>query len=243
MANDKPLTSLNADEESPSNSPIVPIVVGIIVLIVLAGGIALLVSSGDDTEVTAVDSDTGETVTIDEPIELGEVLVLGDALPRFENPAADPAVGTPAPELQGLSYTGEQTDIVFDGRPKLIAFLAHWCPHCQAEVPELVDWLEAGGLPDGVDLYAVATATQEGQANYPPSEWFVREGLDVPAVMDDGNSSAAEAMGLPGFPYWVVVDSAGLVVMRASGQLPDVLGLPSDQAFDFIAQRALNGAG
>ena len=40
----------------------------------------------------------------------------------------------------------------------MVVFLAHWCPHCQAEVPELVE-LAKEGVFDGVDVTAVATGT------------------------------------------------------------------------------------
>ena len=26
------------------------------------------------------------------------------------------------------------------GSPQLIVVMAHWCPHCQAEIPRIVDW-------------------------------------------------------------------------------------------------------
>ena len=50
-------------------------------------------------------------------------------------------------------------------------FLAHWCPHCQAEMPRLVALAKAGKL-DGVDVTGVATGTNPGYPNYPPSAWL-----------------------------------------------------------------------
>ena len=61
--------------------------------------------------------------------------ISGDPLPQFENPNSDPAVGLAAPEVSGTDFTGRATAIKADGRPKVVIFLAHWCPHCQAEVP------------------------------------------------------------------------------------------------------------
>ena len=45
-------------------------------------------------------------------------------------------------------------------------FLAHWCPHCQAEVPRLVELAEQGAF-DGVDVTAVATGTNADGAQLP----------------------------------------------------------------------------
>ena len=50
-----------------------------------------------------------------------------------------------------LWHRGCAVSIEADGRPKIVVFLAHWCPHCQAEVPRLVDWFGENGVPDDVD--------------------------------------------------------------------------------------------
>ncbi|NCZ56650.1 MAG: hypothetical protein EBY86_08450 [Acidimicrobiia bacterium] len=55
------------------------------------------------------------------------------------------------------------------GTPMLLVFLAHWCPHCQAEVPVLVKWNQSMLVPDNLDVIAVATGTDETAPNYPPS--------------------------------------------------------------------------
>jgi thiol-disulfide isomerase/thioredoxin len=98
-------------------------------------------------------------------------------------------------------------------------FVAHWCPHCQREVPLLAKWLK-GGQPAGVELYSVATSTSAQQANYPPSAWLAREGWTVPVLTDDEASGAAQAYGLTSFPYFVFIDSSGKVVQRMAGEQP-----------------------
>ena len=109
--------------------------------------------------------------------------------------------------------------IVHDGRPKLVLFVAHWCPHCQREVPALASWLRSNGKPPGVYLYAVATGTTSDRPNYPPSAWLQREGWTVTTIADDGNETAADAFGLSAYPFFVAVDGSGKVVARASGEL------------------------
>jgi thiol-disulfide isomerase/thioredoxin len=97
-------------------------------------------------------------------------------------------------------------------------FLAHWCPHCRAELPVLVRWLDNGRLPPGVRLYAVATAVRPGLGGYPPSGWLRQAGWPAPVLADDPAGSAASAFGLSGYPFFVLLDGGGRVVARASGE-------------------------
>ena len=48
--------------------------------------------------------------------------------------------------------TNELVRIAPEGRPLVVAFFAHWCPHCQREVDALTEWLLANKLPSNVDL-------------------------------------------------------------------------------------------
>lgn len=59
----------------------------------------------------------------------------------------DPAVGTSAPVLDGLTFSGETVTLGGPSdTPTLAVFVAHWCPHCQAEVPRIVEWQADGTL-------------------------------------------------------------------------------------------------
>ena len=84
------------------------------------------------------------------------------------------AVGMVAPEVRGENFNGETVEILNDGNPKIIVFLAHWCGFCQAEVPQLVGLLGGGSSLEGVDFYAVATASNRTRDNWSPAEWLVR---------------------------------------------------------------------
>jgi thiol-disulfide isomerase/thioredoxin len=140
------------------------------------------------------------------------------ALPAFSG-NADPAVGMAAPTLEGRNFDGTAVAIRNDGRPKLVVFLAHWCPHCQAEVPMIVSWLDDNGKPADVDLYAVSTSVSRDRPNYPPSEWLAEANWPIPTIADTSDSRAATAYGLTGFPYFVAIDANGNVKHRVSGEL------------------------
>jgi thiol-disulfide isomerase/thioredoxin len=146
------------------------------------------------------------------------VQVVGDSLPQLTT-GTDPAIGTLIPELHGASFDGTPVDVTRNGQAKLILFVAHWCPHCQREVPLLANYLLSNPLPAGVELVTVATATSPDQPNYPPSTWLANVQWPSPVVADSSDSAAAHAFGLPGYPYFVAVDSTGHVVARTSGEI------------------------
>ncbi len=168
------------------------------------------------------------TFSSDEAIgsEFGEVEITGESLPVFAGAAADAAVGLSAPEVTGVDFSDNAVAITNDGTPKAVVFLAHWCPHCQAEVPRVQAWLDAGGGVEGVELMSVATSMNSAQANYPSSDWLEREGWTVPVIRDTSSNDALVAYGGSAFPYYVFIDASGNVVRRASGEL-DIATLES----------------
>jgi cytochrome c biogenesis protein CcmG, thiol:disulfide interchange protein DsbE len=98
--------------------------------------------------------------------------------------------------------------------------VAHWCPHCQAEVPLVQEWIASGKAPKGVDFYSVSTGVSADKPNYPPSKWLAKAGWEPPVLADDEAQSAAQSWGLTGFPYFVMVDKDGKVWQRGSGEIP-----------------------
>jgi thiol-disulfide isomerase/thioredoxin len=149
--------------------------------------------------------------------QTGEVRVAGAALTPY-TPAADPSVGRPIPELRGYSFDNQPITVAAAGDAKIVIFLAHWCNHCQAEVPRIVDWLAAGRLP-AVQMVAVSTGVDANRPNYPPSAWLEREDWTIPTITDDTDGTAGAAFGLTGYPYFVAVKADGTVAARASGEL------------------------
>jgi thiol-disulfide isomerase/thioredoxin len=150
------------------------------------------------------------------------VTLTGAALPSYNSTAAtDPAVGAAIPTLSGTSLlTGGPVTVTNDGKPKVLLFVAHWCPHCQREVPLLAGDLNKTPLPAGVEMYTISTGVNASAPNYPPSQWLTGVKWPTPVIADDANSSAAQAFGLSAYPYFVFVDAQNHVVARSSGEMP-----------------------
>jgi cytochrome c biogenesis protein CcmG, thiol:disulfide interchange protein DsbE len=186
-----------------------------VAVVVVIGGVALALSGNQPT-----DSSARPSVSPGASAAVGEApTITGQSLVPFQGPVGDVAVGQPAPTVVGASFDGSEVAIGGNGRPQMLLFLAHWCSHCQAEVPAVQAWLDAGGLPDGVDLVSVSTSADPAAPNYPPDEWLRREGW-TPPVMVDPTGSVATAFGLPAFPYFVFVNADGTVAGRITGEVP-----------------------
>ena len=177
--------------------------------VVLILAVAAIASGGGSD-----DKKTAEGVEETRPVTIS-----GTPLPELPQGGADPAVGQAIPEATGQSFDGSPVAIRNDGRAKLIVFVAHWCPHCQKEIPLLADWLKSNALPSGVDLYTVSTGVTSKRPNYPPSSWLEEEGWKAKTLADTEDGKAAEAYGLSAFPYFVAVDGAGKVVARTTGEI------------------------
>jgi cytochrome c biogenesis protein CcmG, thiol:disulfide interchange protein DsbE len=179
------------------------------VLVALVVALAAGGGNGDDAATDGGDAD---------PATTGTVTVSGNPLPQFGDTAGDPAVGMTLPTLEGNDQSGAPMTIGADGRPTMIMFVAHWCPHCQREVPVVQQWVDDGRLPDGVDLVSVSTAIDPSRPNYPPDAWLADEGWTAPVLVDADNS-AAQAVGLSAYPFFVAIDGNGTVVLRTTGEL------------------------
>ncbi len=149
----------------------------------------------------------------------GPPTVTGTALPRFTQTIGDPAKGLAAPVVAGHDYQGAPVGIAPTGKPQLVIFFAHWCPHCGREVPLIQDWIDKGGPPKDVDLVSVSTGIDPTLPNYPPAEWLKQVGWTVP-VIDDPTNSVAQAFGLSSYPFLVLLDGQGKVAARVAGEIP-----------------------
>ena len=177
------------------------VVVGVVVVVIVAAG-------GDDD----APSGAREIAT--------EITVSGSPLPDLGDPVEDPAAGDEAPALAGVGFDGQVVTAPAPGKPSVVVFLAHWCPHCQAEVPRIVS-LERRGDTRSVDVVAVATGTNAQAPNYPPSAWLEREDWPFPVLVDTADGQAASAYGLTGYPLLVFVDASGKVAARVSGEVAE----------------------
>ena len=174
---------------------------------------------------------------LDDAIAFGDVTVDGVDLPFFDASAQDPAVGLTAPTVTGTDWNGNEYTIGADGRAKIVVMLAHWCVHCQREVPLLQNWVDNGGLPAGVDLYGVTVLTNRLQGNWPPQQWLESEGWTSPTVMDDQDGSIVTAYGLTSTPTYIVLDGENNNLGRLAGEI----GATGFDALAAIAAASLVG--
>ncbi len=154
--------------------------------------------------------------------EIGpKVKVSGQPLSAYVGPdKPDTAIGQQVPEVSGHSLSGKSLTIGKPGQPTVYAFLAHWCPHCQAEVPVLVQLHKSKNWPSNVALQGIATATNTLRDNYPPSNWLSNENWPGQVLADDKSGGAGQTFGLTGYPYLVFVDKDGKLAGRTSGEVP-----------------------
>lgn len=162
----------------------------------------------------------------------GSPEISGESLPPLGG-GTDAAVGQQAPRVVGADIDGNEVAFGGDG-PTAVLFLAHWCPHCQAEVPRVQQWLDSGGGVEGVEIVSVATSFDPARGNWPPQDWLGEENWTQPVLYDDTQSSVLAAFGAGAFPFWVFLDDDGNVVQRVSGELD----IPTLEALLTVAANA-----
>ena len=183
---------------------------GVVVVIGLAALIAVVGTGGGDS--ASAQNEVAAVSVSGTPLSAAEGSGL---LPR----ATDTAVGQTVPALSGTSFGGGSLTYGVPTAPTVYLFVAHWCPHCQAEVPRIVGWLDDGSLPANVSWRIVSTAVEKSRENYPPSAWLAKVRWEGPVVVDSAGGDAATAFGLRSFPYLVFTDAKGVVQQRATGEL------------------------
>lgn len=223
------------------------------VAVALAALVVAACSSTDDlvvvfeTTTTITNSTTTTPATTTTLAGYGDqvrpVTVAGDPLPPLTDSHADPAIGRLIPTLTGEDYAGKPVTIGSDmGSPLLLVVLAHWCPHCNNEIPELNAVRDAGRWPDGLEVIGISSAIAPDRPNFPPERWLDDKDW-THRVLADGIDSerqvfiAGDALGVTGYPFMVLVDEAGVVRGRWSGErtadelvalVSDLLAPPAD---------------
>jgi thiol-disulfide isomerase/thioredoxin len=144
-------------------------------------------------------------------------------LPEFVSTSNDPAVvnAMELPEISGPEYySGQQVDYPAgsDGKARVWLVWAHWCPHCQNELPDLNAWWpeNSSRFPD-IELATVTTAIDETRGN-PLDAYLDSSQFSFPVIVDQTGEISAR-FGTPAFPFWVVTDTSGKVVFRIAGEL------------------------
>ena len=144
--------------------------------------------------------------------------VTGASLPTIpDDGSADPAIGMTIPTVEGKSFDGSKVEIK-PGTPMVIAFVAHWCPHCQKEVPLIAGWQAAGQL-GSTKFIGVSTAAEESKGNFPPASWLEKESWKNTTLVDDPTSKVLSSFGGASFPTLIAVKADGTVALRLTGEL------------------------
>ena len=203
-------------ERADTNPLLKWLIIGVVAVVVVAVGVGFLANR-----------DAQQRSQVTDVPQVADVNTEGEALPEFDGEEPDPAMERIAPAFAATTFDGVEVSVLpGDGTAKIIGFFAHWCPHCQRELPRIVEWFSQNQLPDGVEVIAVSTAVDADAANYPPSAWFERElwpAATAVAVRDSETSEIAEAYGLRGFPYTIALDADGKVAMRVAGEMSEEL--------------------
>lgn len=234
-----------AAPQPPTRRPVgVFIGLGAAVLGIVIALVAL--AFGDDDSVRTTDrrndaaiaaGATPTTVTVNDvasqPVEID-----GESLPYGEGggvTTTDESIGMTVPTIIGSSFDGSEVRIEA-GEATVVVVMAHWCPHCQAEIPRIVDAFEQGALPIGVRVVGVATANDEARGNFPPSKWLDDERWPFAVLVDTEDGDVLEALGVSGFPSMVAIAADGTVAARSSGELsPESLVELWDAALGAVA--------
>lgn len=195
------------------------------------------------TAPATVDQTAGDQTTRPPPPP-GPTTVFGDRLAEYDDApgSLDLAVGVDAPIVTGTDMlTGE--GLTSDtGSPILLGFYAHWCPHCQSEVPEIVAWLDDNELPDGVDFLAISTFVDQARGNHPPDAWLRRERWPL-AVLSDDRNEVAWMFGIQSVPFTMAVTADGKILGRVGGNIgPEGLVQLAQALLDEEAETKVAGA-
>jgi thiol-disulfide isomerase/thioredoxin len=216
----KAAAKASRQEGTGSSKLVLWVAVGV-VLVLGVGGIVWAVNRDTSTPASnATTTSVGSGVPDSQP-----VVIKGTRLVDFNDKVnPDPAVGVVAPTVDGKNYAGDPVSINPSNGPYMVVFLAHWCPHCNAEIPRLLAWKHSGAVPAELNVIGVGTAVSKASINYPPAEWFSNKGWDWPVMADesqgDGNAGkAAAAFGATAWPYFVIVGADGKVKVRVSGEV------------------------
>jgi len=180
------------------------------VVLVVGGG-----SSSSSTTTSTITSNSGDAVAA---AEFQPVEAEGEMLLALEDPDNDPARGKIAPVVNGFGFDGAPLTIAPTGKPMLVVFLAHWCPHCNAEIPRLIEWKDSGAMPVDLGVVGVSTGARDDAPNWPPSQWVVDKAWPWPVMADNEDQNAAVAFGVSGYPGLILLNGDGKVLARRSGE-------------------------
>jgi hypothetical protein len=122
-----------------------------------------------------------------------------DAAPGVPDPPAGARTDTTAPELAGVTVTGDAVKLAFHGTPTLLAFLSSGCTSCRGF------WEKLGDSRPAPELRTVIIT--RGPDREQPAKLRGLAPEAVPVVM---SSQAWRDYGVPGTPYFVLVEDGAI---------------------------------
>jgi len=191
----------------------------VLVVVGIAGAVALGTSGGSS------DTTTDTVVTVPggvQPAEYQKVSSTGGMLAPLPESGADTETGKSVAVLKGYDLQGRPVTIdpAGEGKATMVVFLAHWCPHCNREIPVLNKWRESGEVPTGLRVVGITTGSKADQANWPPSKWLTAMKWPFEVMADSEAQEAARAYGVGGYPFMAFVGANGKITARTSGEIP-----------------------
>ena len=191
----------------------------VLVVVGIAGAVALGTSGGSS------DTTTDTVVTVPggvQPAEYQKVSSTGGMLAPLPESGADTETGKSVAVLKGYDLQGRPVTIdpAGEGKATMVVFLAHWCPHCNREIPVLNKWRESGEVPTGLRVVGITTGSKADQANWPPSKWMTAMKWPFEVMADSEAQEAARAYGVGGYPFMAFVGANGKITARTSGEVP-----------------------
>ncbi len=191
----------------------------VLVVVGIAGAVALGTSGGSS------DTTTDTVVTVPggvQPAEYQKVSATGGLLAPLPESGADTETGKSVAVLKGYDLQGRPVTIdpAGEGKATMVVFLAHWCPHCNREIPVLNKWRESGEVPTGLRVVGITTGSKADQANWPPSKWMTAMKWPFEVMADSEAQEAARAYGVGGYPFMAFVGANGKITARTSGEIP-----------------------
>ncbi len=143
-------------------------------------------------------------------------VVLATRPPNQAASLDSPLVGKPAPPIVATAFNGAHVSLAADrGRYVVINFFASWCPPCQEEEPNLVDFaFEQTRSPDPAVLLSVDIddTVSAGRA-------FVDRWGATWANVPDRGGAIASAYGVASPPMTFLVDPRGVILAAWAGPI------------------------
>tara|TARA_B100000745_G_scaffold160364_1_gene104927 strand:- start:190 stop:453 length:264 start_codon:yes stop_codon:yes gene_type:complete len=68
-------------------------------------------------------------------------------------------------------------------------------------------------------MVTLLTSINEERSNFPPHTWLDLEKWPVPSIVDTPSSQIATAYGVSSFPFFIVINDKGELVLRMPGRL------------------------